>query len=445
MQLTTLPVQQAHRKGAGAYTAMPAVSKLSASSAITPEIWSKVFHIATFLPNEWSTVASEDDERVFAGSYPQFETYDSILPLRRSITEVCRLWYKIGTKLLYASFRCARPKSEEPSHRLAAFAHVLVARPHLGRLVKRLSVWWSPTITDNELIIRHCPNAIIFSSFLLHSSTPSSPWVRSLPERLRCLKAHVNGVETVKIMRILFTLPNLESLSLWDIGEAGSTSEYPHLGFPALRELYLIFVDPKVIKSWVPILSSLDAPKLTSFTSQIGSLGSAVSSFPRDIWERLTYFGALMKGYRCIKSSHLLNLRHLALQVEENQVLPKLQKHFPFHQLETLTLYHVHIHVMDVTEWRHYIRELLAFPLDSQMMPALRILELEWRGGGIEASVKRQVSHKDVLSKFLISLGSLALQAEKRGIYFFEIRDCVTFRAHILIQDVVAACKKQVL
>ena len=424
---------------------MPVVSKLSASSTITPEIWSKVFHIATFIPDEWNKVASKDNKRVFAESHPQFGTYHSILPLRRSITEVCRLWNKIGTKLLYASFHCARPKSEEPSHRLAAFAHVLVARPHLGRLVKRLSVWWSPTVTDNELIIRHCPNAIIFSSFLVHSSTLSSPWVRSLPACLQSLEADVNGVETVKIMRILFTLPNLESLHLWSIGDAGSTSQYPHLGFPALRELALDFEDPKVIKSWVPILSTLDAPKLTAFTSHIGRLGSAVSSFPRDIWERLTYFGAPAKGYRYIKSTHFLNLRNLSLDIEENQFLPKLQKHFPFHQLETLTLFLIHIQIVNVIEWRDYIRNLLAFPLDTQMMPALRNLELEWRGGGIEASVKRQVSHKDVLSKFLISLGSLAVQAEKRGVRFFEVRQREIFQTHTLIQDVVAACKELIL
>lgn len=424
---------------------MPAVSKLSASPTITPEIWSKVFHIATFIPDEWDKVASKDDMRIFAASYPQIETYHSILPLRRSIVEVCRLWYKIGTRLLYASFHYTRPKSEEPSRRLAAFAHVLVARPHLGRFVKRLSVWWSPTVTDNELIIRHCPNTIIFSSYQVNPSTLSSPWVRSLPESLRYLEVYTNTMETMEIMKILYTLPNLESLDLWELGEAGDTSQYPRLGFPALRQLSLYFSDPKVIKSWLPILSGIGAPKLIAFTTNLGSLGSAVSSFPRDIWERITYLGVAAKGYRYIRSTHLLNLRYLNLDLEEGQVLTKLQKNFPFHQLESLTLSLIHIRFVDVTEWRPYIRELLAFPLDAKMMPSLRILELEWRDGGIEASVMRRASHKNVLSKFLISLDSLAVQAEKRGVCFLEHRESTIFHTRTLIQDVVAACKKQVL
>ncbi len=423
---------------------MPAVSKLVASSTITLEIWSKVFHMATFIPDEWDKVASKDDMTIFASSYPQMETYHSILPLRRSIVEVCRLWYKIGTKLLYASFHCTRPKSEEPSRRLAAFAHVLVARPHLGHLVKRLSVWWSPTVTDNELIIRHCPNAIIFSSYQVNSCTLSSPWVRSLPGSLRSLEANVKSVETAEIMRILYSLPDLESLHLLGLGEAGSTSQYPHLAFPALKELTLTFYDPKLIKSWLPILSGLDAPELIAFTTNLGSLGSAVSSFPRDIWERITHLRVFAKGYRYIRSTHLLNLRYLHLDLEEDQVFPKLQRSFPFHQLEILTLSLVHIRFIDVTEWRPYIRKLLAFPLDTKMMPSLRILELEWRDGCIEASVTRRASHKDVLSKFLISLGSLAVQAEKRGVCFLELRPGI-FNTPMLIQDVVAACKKQVL
>ena len=445
VRLSTLPVPQAHTKGSGASTAMPVVSKLSASSAIPPEIWSNVFHIATFIPDEWDEVVSKDDMRIFAASYPQMETYHSILPLRRTIVEVCRLWYKIGTKLLYASFHYTRPKSEEPSRRLAAFAHVLVARPHLGRLVKRLSVWWSPTVTDNELIIRHCPNTIIFSSYQADSSTLCSPWVRSLPESLRCLEANVNTVETAEIMRILYAAPNLESLYLWQLAEAGSTSQYPHLGFPALRQLCLYFSDPKVIKSWLPILSSIDAPKLIAFTTNLGSLGSAVSSFPRDIWERIAYLGVSAKGYRYIRSTHLLSLQYLNLDLEEGQVLTKLQINFPFHQLESLTLCLIHIHLVDVREWRPYIRKLLEFPLDTKMMPSLRILELEWMDGGIEASVARRASHKDVLSKFLISLGSLAVQAEKRDVCFLEHRESMIFHTRTLIQDVVAACKKQVL
>ena len=438
---------KAHRKRASASTAMPAASKLNVSSTITPEIWSNIFHIATFIPGEWDKVDSRGKIRIYASSYPQLEAYHSVLPLRRSIVEVCRLWHKIGTNLLYASFHYKCPNPEEPSYRLAAFAHVLVACPHLGRLVKRLTVWWSPTITDNELIIRHCPNAIILSASRVNSRYPGSPWIRSLPESIRTLEAGVNGVETADLMRILYSLPNLESLRLWDFGDAGCSSQYPRLRFPALRQLTLEFDvwNPKPIKSWVPILSNLDAPRLTAFRTNMGRLGSAVSSFPRDIWERLTYLGACWKGYRYIKSTYLLNLQHLYLHVEENQTLPKLRQHFPFHQLEILTLSLVHMRLVDVTEWKTYFQQLLAFPLDTQMMPSLRVLELDWRIGGLEAFVKCQASRKDVLSRFLISLGSLAVQLEKRGVRCLEVQEGDVYHTPTLIQDVVAACKKQLL
>ena len=405
--------------------------------------------MATFIPGEWDKVASRGNIRVYPSSFPQLEAYHSVLPLRRSIVEVCRLWNKIGTNLLYASFHSKYPNPEKPSYRLAAFAHVLVACPHLGRLVKRLSVWWSPTITDNELIIRHCPNAIIISAWRINLRYPGSPWIRSLPESIRTLEAGASGVETADLMRILYSLPNLESLRLWDFGfvDERCFSQYPHLRFPALTQLILEFNDrnPKPIKSWVPILSNLDAPRLTAFETNIGKLESAVSSCPRDIWERLTFLGAYWKGYRYIKSTYLLNLQHLHLYVEENQTLPKLRQHFPFHQLEIMTLSLMHMRFVHVTEWETYFQQLMAFPLDTQMMPSLRVLELDWCIGSLEAFVKRLESHKDVMSKFLITLGPLAVQLEKRGVRFIEVHGFDVYHTPTLMQDVVAACKRQLL
>lgn len=416
---------------------------MSASSTITPEIWSRIFHIATFIPGEWDTAASKVDTRINYTTGAHRAAYLFVLPLRRSIVEVCRLWYKIGTKLLYASFWGRSSGSKY--HRLAAFAHVLVARPHLGRFVKRLDLPWNPTVTDNELIIRHCPNAIILSTSWCDVRAENFPWVRSLPESLRSLEASVESVETAEIIRILFTLPNLETLSMSSFGEAGPSSQYPHLRFPALRQLTLFFERPRIIKSWAPILSNFHAPKLTAFRTDMGKVSSAVTSFPRDSWERLTYFGAYYKGYRYITSTHFLNLRHLHLYVDstEGQTLPKLKQNFPFHQLEILTLCLKLIHCIDVTEWRSHTRQLLAFPLDPHSMPSLRVLELDWWEGGLEATVKRHASHKDVMSKFLISLGSLAMQAEKRGVCFLEVREGAIYHTPTSMRDVVAACKKQ--
>jgi len=331
VRLSTLSVQPSSpkkRAGPSTATGMPVASKLSASSTITPEIWSKIFHLATFIPDEWDAVANRVDMGILYFKDLQAQAYFSVLPLRRTIVEVCQLWHKIGTKLLYASFHCTTLESEESSYRLAAFAHVLVARPHLGRLVKRLALPWSPTVTDIELIIRHCPNAIIFSSLWAGLPALSLPWVRSLPESLRGLEANVGGMEVAEIMRILFTLPNLELLRMWNFGKAEGPSRYPRLRFPALRVLFLLFDTPKTIKSWVPILSNMDAPKLTALCTDIGKLSCAASSFPRDIWERITYLAAREKGYRYIRHTYLLNLKHLHLPVEENHTLQKLGVHF---------------------------------------------------------------------------------------------------------------------
>jgi len=316
---------------------------------------------------------------------------------------------------------------------------VLLARP--GRLVKRLSLRWCPTITDNELIIRHCPNAIIFTSFC---GAPVAQWVRSLPECHQGLEAIFNGVEMVEVMRILFTLPNLESLHLWGLEGEESPSQYPRLRFPALRLLTLAFRSPRAMKSWTLILINLDAPALTALRTNIGELSSAVSSFPRDIWERITYLGVSPKGYRYVKSTHLLNLHHLCLPIviDEFQTLPELQKHFPFHRLEILTLWIRPLSSMGVSEWEPFVRKVLAFPLDTQMMPSLRVLELDWWDQSFEAFVKRHASHRDVVSEFLTSLGSIAVRFEKRAVRLLEVHGSAVQHT---IQETVAACRKYVL
>jgi len=421
---------------------MPTKSKVNPFLIIAPEIWLEILQIATFIPGEWDVVGTRIDMGVFCSSF-QEEAWHSVLPLRRSIVKVCRLWHKIGTKLLYASFHeyC---NSEESIHRLAAFAHVLLARPYLGRLVKRLSLRWCPTITDNELIIRHCPNAIIFTSFC---GAPVAQWVRSLPECLRGLDASFSGMEMVEVMRILFTLPNLESLHLWGLEGEESPLQYPRLRFPALRLLTLFFPNPRAMKSWTPILTNLDAPALTALSTNIGALSSAVSLFPRDIWGRITYLGVFFKGYRYVKSTYLVNLHHLRLPIviDEYQTLPKLQKHFPFHQLEMLTLRVSCRYSVDMSEWEPFIRKVLAFPLDTQMMPSLRVLELDWWDQSFEAFVKRHASHRDVVNKFLTSLGSIAVRFEKRGVRLLEVNGGAVQHTPVPIQETVAACRKYVL
>ena len=426
---------------AGTSTAIPTTSRVYASSAIAPEIWLNIFQIATFIPGEWDMVGSRIDMGHFQAPYYFARPYQTVLPLRRSIVEVSRLWHKIGTKLLYASFEC---DIEDPNYRLAAFAHVLLARPYLGRLVKRLGLIWSPTITNCELIIRHCPNAIIVD---LSSNLPrylSLKWVRSLPESLRGLKASVRGIEMAEVMRILFLLPNLESLGLWDFEKEQNPSQYPRLHLPALRLLTLLFETRTIVKIWLPLLISLDAPKLTVLRTNIGGLSSAVSAFPQDLWERLTYLGVCWGGHRYFKSAYFLNLRHLSLLVEENQTVLKMKNNFPFHQLEKLTLSPQVTTLPDVTDWKPFLWRVLSFPLDTKVTPSLRVLELIWLYGGLEAAVKRHALHAGVMSKFLASLGSYVLKFEKRGVQFLEVRPGEPYHAPEAIREVVSTCKEHI-
>ena len=97
---------------------------------------------------------------------------------------------------------------------------------------------------------------------------------------------------------------------------------------------------------------------------------------------------------------------------------------------------------MDVSEWEPFVRTVLAFPLDTQMMPSLRVLELDWWDQSFEAFVKRHASHRDVVNEFLTSLGSIAVRFEKRGVRFLEVHGSAVQHT---IQETVAACRKYVL
>jgi hypothetical protein len=256
-------------------------------------------------------------------------------------------------------------------------------------------------------------------------------------------------MEMDEVMRILFMLPNLESLYMWDFEKEQSASQYPRLHLPALKLLGLYFRDRTIMKAWIPLLISLDAPNLTVLGTNMGCLSSAVSSFPRDIWGRLTYLRVSWKSFRYIKSDYLSNLHHLSFSIGENDTLPKFQENFPFKQLETLTLSLVLADLPDVTDWKPFIIRVLAFPLDTKKMPSLRALELIWKNGGFEASVKLQASHAAVMNTFLTSLSSLAIQFEKRGVQFLELRGGdvygTPYGTPVLIQEAISACKEHIL
>ena len=49
------------------------------------------------------------------------------------------------------------------------------------------------------------------------------------------------------------------------------------------------------------------------------------------------------------------------------------------------------------------------------------------------------------MSKFLISLGSLAVQVEDRGVCFLEVHEGTVYYTPTLIRGVVGACEKHLL
>ena len=72
---------------------------------LPPEIWLEIFRIATFIPREVDLPATTIEPGLFC-SYDklQLHAFEKILPLRRTLVLVSRLFYQIGAEVLYTTF-----------------------------------------------------------------------------------------------------------------------------------------------------------------------------------------------------------------------------------------------------------------------------------------------------------------------------------------------------
>lgn len=161
------------------------IASPSSLPELPPEIWLKIFQIATFIPFERDLPATTFESGLFC-SYDtyQISAFERVLPLRLSIVLVSRRFYQIGAEVLYTAFH-ANARLNDCDPKLSLFSDLLVSRPELGRFIRRLSLWWSDRDEENNYrIISRCPNVIIFSSFapLLSDDVPSVPWWRGLPK-----------------------------------------------------------------------------------------------------------------------------------------------------------------------------------------------------------------------------------------------------------------------
>src|SRR5258708_38933106 len=139
------------------------ISSLSnPSTTVPPEIWLQIFRAATDIPGEWDVSATVPCSGLFASCDTlQMQAYEEVLPLRRTIVQVSRLWWQIGCEVLYASFYDAVVPHHTPTSAFDHFERSLSSRPALGRLVKRLALTWPRKGYSSKLnhVLQLCPNA----------------------------------------------------------------------------------------------------------------------------------------------------------------------------------------------------------------------------------------------------------------------------------------------
>src|SRR5258708_3075525 len=161
------------------------IASSSSLPELPPEIWLKIFRIATIIPRE-TDVSATTVERGLLCSKSEYKkkTFDGARPLRCSVALVSRRFYQIGVEVLYTTFHASTLRSHGLS--LSIFSDLLVSRPELGRFIRRLSLEWSKREEEaNYQIISRCPNVTIFSSFLSGYNVCNGRWWRvGLPKTI---------------------------------------------------------------------------------------------------------------------------------------------------------------------------------------------------------------------------------------------------------------------
>lgn len=417
------------------------VASSSSLPELPPEIWLKIFQIATFIPYERDLPATTFESGLFC-SYDayQISAFERVLPLRLSIVLVSRRFYQIGAEVLYTAFH-TNARINNSDHKLSLFSDLLVSRPELGRFIRRLSLWWSDRDEENNYrIISRCPNVVIFSSFapLFIDDVPSVPWWRGLPKTIRSFDADVCRVAIEDILGILRTLPHLEMLHLWDLQR--DPTPHPPICLTALRILSAWVHEYNNNEPCSSLLSTMQLPRLTALVSNVGVFDGGLS-FPLDLWRRLEYFKPSHETYNGLRSDYFHNLRHLSLTLSSVSLGAYLVN-FPFHQLECLTLQISPIHVSGKDRWKQSAELALDLPLNTTAMPKLKLLQLIFAYTGIYeyyCDHLRSVEDKD---RFILYFESLTASFERRGVLFAETNDREVCPGFQPICDVLNMCKR---
>src|SRR5258708_24912358 len=97
---------------------MPIYIPPNPSASVPPEIWLQIFRTATYIPGEWTIPRSGP---FVSWGVLHRVAYRAVLPLRRTIVQVSRLWWEIGCEVLYASFHDVGVTHHTPVNALDLF------------------------------------------------------------------------------------------------------------------------------------------------------------------------------------------------------------------------------------------------------------------------------------------------------------------------------------
>ena len=405
----------------------------SRSAAVPPELWLQIFRTATYIPGEWDLAVTFPRLRMRTSwDFAQRSAYKVVLPLRRTIVQVSRVWWEVGTEVLYGTF-C---DMVYPTTRaLDRFERSLSSRPALARFVKRFALSWPHKSDSGQInrVLQLCPNTFILKLYysVLHYHCIWEPTI--LTSHIRILDANLRSVSQKEVFQLLSSLPGLEILCLTGLQRGSEDSRYNGtLRLSLVRILSLSCRDKRGLEYWAPLFSTADLPHLTSFSM---NLGSALLPLSIDTWRRITFFRCPIEICGALKPEIFRSLTHLHWATCA-QTLRGQQIHFPFHQLHRLTISFLVISYTPVSNWKQTAEESFALPLTRSEMPLLRLLELEWGADGIQGAFMSLPEHRQHLS-FVDYLESAALEFERLGVQFQEIYQGSIHRIPTPVKDVI--------
>jgi len=408
----------------------------SSSPSVPPEIWLQIFRTATFIPGEWSVSATPSHpNEISSFNKLQLFAYLEVLPLRQAIVQVSRLWWQIGSEVLYASFHEFHHDSR--TQHLDSFERSLLSRPALGCFIKRLGLRWRQGASSQiDHILQLCPNTRILS---FHYTDPAlhGPWEpQILVNHVRIFDAAVHSLSQKYIIHVLSSLPNLEILHLSGL-EPGDEDSRHHgtLRLPFVHYLSLSFFTVQGIKYWTPLLSTADMPRLTSLSMD---LGRASLPFSVDVLERITSFNTILGADSTLKPEIFRSLTHLQLELVK-QPFRHQQGHFPFHQLSHLTILYPDSLYDCVSQWKQTAEVILA--LNWSEMPLLRVVELQWGQYGIYKSFRWRSGPESYFGGFLDYLELSAHNFEQVGVQFQEVRTWDIYFVPTPMKDVIKSIR----